>query len=65
MTTATLKIGRREFVVIPRKEFEQLRRRADLSKEDAVDVSQSVRRLNDPREKRVPWSQVKKRAGLA
>ena len=31
---------------------------------DAQDVTESFRRLNDPREERIPWDQVKKRAGL-
>jgi len=30
MTLSTLKIGRREFVVVPRKDFERLQRKADL-----------------------------------
>ena len=65
MTLSTLKIGRREFVVIPRKDFDRLRRKADLlTDEDAQDLMESVRRLNDPHEKRIPWDQVKKRAGL-
>jgi hypothetical protein len=66
VTVSTLKIGKREYVVVPRKDFEQLRRKADRkAAEDSVDVAESLRRLNDPREKRVPWDQVKKRAGLA
>jgi PHD/YefM family antitoxin component YafN of YafNO toxin-antitoxin module len=65
MTLSTLKIGRREFVVVPRKDFERLQRKAGLlSDEDAQDVAESIRRLNDPCEKRIPWEQVKKHAGL-
>ena len=65
MTLSTLKIGSREFVVVVRKDFEHLRRKADLlTNQDASDLAESLRRLNDPNEKRVPWKQVKKRAGL-
>jgi hypothetical protein len=66
MTVSTLKIGKQEYVVVPRKDFDQLRRKADLlSDEDAADVTESIRRLNDPKEKRIPWSRVKKRAERA
>jgi hypothetical protein len=62
---ATLKIGGREYVVMPRKDFERLRRKAELlTDEDAADIQESVRRLSDPREKRVAWEKVKKSAGL-
>ncbi|HEX3355661.1 MAG TPA: hypothetical protein VHS31_01675 [Tepidisphaeraceae bacterium] len=66
MTLATLKIGKDEYVVVSRKDFERLQRKADLlSDEDAADLEKCSRRLNDPREKRIPWDKVKKRAGLA
>ncbi|HUB26645.1 MAG TPA: hypothetical protein VL992_14565 [Tepidisphaeraceae bacterium] len=62
MTFSTLKIGKQEYVVVPRKQFEQLRRKADLfSHQDAQDVAESTRRLNNPRENPIPWDQVKKR----
>lgn len=32
--------------------------------EDRYDVSVSVARLANPREKRIPWAEVRKRAGL-
>lgn len=66
MTLSTLKIGRREYVVVPRRDFERIQRKAQLlSDQDAADIAESLRRLNDPKEKRVPWEQVKKHAGLA
>jgi cytochrome c553 len=66
MTLSTLKIGKQEYVVVPRKDFERMRRKADLlSDQDATDLAESLRRLADPKEKRIPWDQVKKRAGLA
>ena len=66
MTVATLKIGRQEYVVVPRKDFERLQRQVSkVDPEDVADAAESLRRLRDPAEKRVPWSLVKKRAGLA
>jgi hypothetical protein len=66
MTVSTLKIGKREFVVVPRRDFERIQRKAQmLSDEDAAEVAEALRRLNDPKETRIPWEQVKKRAGLA
>lgn len=66
MTVSTLQIGKKKFAVVPLKDFEQLRRKADLlSDQDAADVADCIRRLNDPKEKRIPWDKVKKRAGLA
>ena len=65
VTVSTLKIAGREYVVVPRKDFDRLRRKADLlSEQDANDLAESLRRLSDPAEKRIPWEQVKKRAGL-
>lgn len=65
MTVASLKIGKREFVVLPRRDYERMQATcAAVSEEDRKDVAVSLRRLNDPRERRIPWSQVKKRAGL-
>lgn len=66
MTLSTLKIGQQEYVVVPRKDFDRLQRKADLlTDQDAKELAECARRLNDPREKRVPWDKVKKRAGLA
>jgi hypothetical protein len=47
VTVSTLKIGKREFVVVPRKDFERLRRKAELSSEDAGDVAESSRRMKE------------------
>ena len=66
MRLSTFTIGRREYVIVPRKDFDRLRHKAELlPDEDAADVAECLRRLNDPREKRVSWDKVKKRAGLA
>ena len=73
MTVASLKIGKREFVVIPKREYERFQKWCDatkrgrkrLSDEDRADLAIALKRLNDPSEKRIRWSQVKKSAGLA
>ena len=66
MRLSTFTIGRREYVVVPRKDFERMRRKADLlTDEDAADVTECLRRLSDPSEKRISWDKVKKRAGLS
>jgi hypothetical protein len=65
MSVSKLKIGRLEYVVIPRKDFERLKRKADLlSDPDALDVAESNFRLNNPKEMRIPWARVKRRARL-
>ena len=66
MTVANFKIGRREYVVIPRRDFERMR--AELgaqAAQDRVDALEAVKRLRDPHQKSIPWSQAKKRLGLA
>jgi hypothetical protein len=65
MTVQTVKLCRREFVIVPKKDFVRLQRRAgELSSQDRADVPEALCRLRDPKEKRIPWSQVKKSAGL-
>jgi hypothetical protein len=65
MTVSTLKIGSREYVLLARRDFDRLRRKAALlSDQDAADVAESLRRLHNPKEKRIPWSRVKRRSGL-
>ena len=61
MRVASLKIGKREFVVIPKREYEQFQKwrdttrgvRTRLSAEDHADLAIALRRLGDPREKRI------------
>lgn len=66
MAASTLKIDGRKFRIIPEEDYQAmrtaLRRQAA---EDRADVLEAVRRLRDPKEGRIPWSQVKKTAGLA
>jgi hypothetical protein len=71
MTVASLKIGKREFVVIPKREYERFQKWCDttkggrkrLSDEDRADLAIALKRLNDPSEKRIRWSQVKNQQG--
>lgn len=69
MTAGTLNIEGRKFRIIPEADYQAmrtaLRHQSRQAAEDRADVLEAVRRLSDPKEKRIPWSQVKKRAGLA
>jgi hypothetical protein len=48
VTVSTLKIGKREFVVVPRKDFERLKRKAQLlGDQEAGDVAESTRRMKE------------------
>jgi hypothetical protein len=64
MTVASLKIGRRDFVVIPRREFERLQAQARQAAEDREDVAEAVKRLNNPRRKTVSLARLKSELGL-
>jgi len=70
MAAQTLKISGRKFVLMPESEYRRLmvsKSRAVeplLTAEDAEDIAISLRRMADPREKLIPWEDVKKRAGL-
>jgi hypothetical protein len=44
LTTQTLKIGRQEFVVIPKREFDQLRARADGKSRGSVGDAAAAKR---------------------
>ena len=52
MTVQTLKIGRREFVLVPKRDFEriaaQARRQNEQDRQDAGDVAESRRRMKEP-----------------
>lgn len=69
MTAGTIKIEGRKFRVIPEEDYQvmrnALRQQQRQAAEDRTDVLDAVRRLADPKEKRIPWNQVKQRAGLA
>ncbi len=52
MTVQTLKIGRRQFVLVAKRDFdrmaEQARRQAEQERQDAGDVVESRRRMRQP-----------------
>jgi len=52
MTVQTLKLGGREFVVLPKRQFErmaaQAQKQADQDRQDAGDVAESRRRMKEP-----------------
>ena len=52
MTVQTLKIGKRDFVVLPKRDFERLaaqaRKQIDQDRQDAGDAAESRRRMKEP-----------------
>ncbi len=52
MNVQTLKIGRRKFVLLPKRDFErivaQARRQDEQDRQDASDVAESRRRMREP-----------------
>ena len=52
MTLQTLKIGKREFVLISKRDFErmadQARRQKEQDRQDAGDIAESRRRMKSP-----------------
>ena len=64
MTVQTLKLGRSEFVLLPKKDFTRLQRRAgELTEQDLGDIAESKRRLASP-QRSIPLSEVRKCLGL-
>jgi len=64
MTVQTVKLGRSEFVLLPKKDFTRLQRRAgELTEQDLGDIAESQRRLASS-ERSIPLSEVRKRLGL-
>lgn len=64
MAVQTVKVGRSEFVLLPKKEFTRLQRRAgELTEQDLGDIAESRRRLASP-QRSIPLSEVRKRLGL-
>jgi hypothetical protein len=67
MTVSTVKIGTKEYVLLPRKDFDRLREDAGRQKlqdrQDAGDIAESRRRKARGASK--PYSQLRKRLGLA
>ena len=70
MAAQTLKISGKKFVLIPESEYRRLISSTSravepkLTVEDAEDIAICLKRMADPREKSIPWEQVKKELGL-
>jgi PHD/YefM family antitoxin component YafN of YafNO toxin-antitoxin module len=63
MTVQTLRNGRSECVLLPKKDYARLQRRAgELTAQDLGDIAESKRRLASPG-RSVPLSEVRKRLG--
>ena len=73
MTVASLTIGKRQFVVIPKSEYERFEawkagsppRRERVGEEDRRDTALALRRLNDPRQAPIPYAKARRELGLA
>ncbi len=76
MTVQTLKLGGRDYVIVPKKVFQNLQERAKgtpqtarkarrLSAQDQGDIAEATRRLSDPGDKAVPYEEARKRLKLA
>lgn len=66
MTVQTLTIGKRQFVVIPKSDYERLRKRAGETKVRKEVAEEAMRDLARYRRtgKSVPWSRAKRELGL-
>ena len=69
MTAGTLQIAGKKFRVVSEADYQAMRSALQQQRrqaaEDRADVLLATKRLHDPKETRIAWSQVKKRAGLA
>ena len=66
MTIQTLTLGKRRFVVVPKRDFQRLRKQAGASAVRAEFAEEAMRELHAYRKtgKAVEWSSVKRRLGL-
>jgi hypothetical protein len=68
MTVGTLTIGRKKFVVIPEKEYRQLKKLAGMLPDESIEQdlrdSAELRRRKSAGGKPVPLAAVRKRLGL-
>lgn len=66
MVASTLNIDGKKFRVVPEEDYQTMRRALrqvrQQTLEDRADAAEVTRRLSDPKEKRIPWSHVKKRS---
>jgi hypothetical protein len=66
MTTQTLTIGKRRFVVVPEREFRRLQKRAEEGKVRPEFAEEAMRELKAYRKtgKAIEWTDVKRKLGL-
>jgi hypothetical protein len=68
MTGGTLRMAGRKFRVISEEEYQSLRAAKRSCQrqaaEDAADLAESLRRVNDPKRKTIPLAQLKRELGL-
>ena len=76
MSVTGLKLGGKQFVVVPEKAFRNMQKRADgaagsasgkrsrLDAADRADIELALKGLADPNEKCIPYEQVRKELGL-
>jgi hypothetical protein len=64
MAVQTLRLGGREFVILPKREYERLRAKArKLSEQDRGDIAKSKRRIAESG-RSIPLADVRRRLGL-
>jgi hypothetical protein len=77
MSVQKLKVAGRDFVLVPKRDYDRLRaaakdrattkparRRTRLSAQDRADLAEARRRLADTSYKAIPWEQAKKELGM-
>jgi hypothetical protein len=73
MTVQTVKLGRERFVLLKEKDYRQLKAKAArsphphkrrLTAQDRGDIAEARRRLNDPNDPALPYSELRKELGL-
>ena len=76
MSVQTLKLAGRAYVIVPKKDFQDLQERAKatprtarktprLTAQNRGDIAEATRRLSDSSDKAVPYAEARKRLGLA
>ena len=66
MTVQMLTLAGKRFVILRERDFTRMQRALkELSDLDCADIALARKRLADPKEKPVPYDQVRKELGLA
>jgi hypothetical protein len=74
MTVQTVKLGGRDFVIMPKSHYRQLEKWANAGKsggksrrssvQEQGDVAEALRRLKDPTDREIPYAEARKGLGL-